>query len=139
MEPEPILDGGRWIIAPGLGRQDCGPIDMTPPAPAPLRCIVRTGAVNDRGQCAWQDECKGREEANVPFHLAFTLCDLGERLDAARCEIVGPAADLRYGEENRVPDLLFERWSGLRLMQDSLDGRERLRGPRQADDGGASG
>jgi hypothetical protein len=40
--------------------------------------IVRAGPVNDRGQCTWRDERKWREKANVPFHLAFTLRDLGE-------------------------------------------------------------
>jgi hypothetical protein len=72
----------------------------------------------------------------VPFHLAFTLRDLGERLNAARNDIVDPGTCLGYGEENGVPGLLFERRLGLGLMQNSLDGRERLRGPRQADDGG---
>jgi hypothetical protein len=100
---------------------------------------VRTGAVDDRGQCTWRDERKWREKANVPFDLAFTLCNLGERLNAARCDIVDPGSRLGYGEENRPPGLLFERRLGLRLMQDSLDGRERLRRPRQANDGGASG
>jgi hypothetical protein len=37
MEPELIHGVGRSIIAPSLVRQDCGPIDMAPPAPAPLR------------------------------------------------------------------------------------------------------
>jgi hypothetical protein len=45
--------------------------------------IARTRAVDHRGQCAWRDERKWREEANVPFHGAFTLRDLGERLSAA--------------------------------------------------------
>ena len=40
--------------------------------------IVRSRAVNDRGQCMWRDERKRREKANVPFDLAFTLCNLGE-------------------------------------------------------------
>jgi hypothetical protein len=62
----------------------------------------------------------------VPFHLSLALCDLGERLNANRCKIVDPGAGLRYGEENRVPGL--EHWLGLGLMQDSLNGRERLRG-----------
>ena len=88
--------------------------------------IVRTRAVNDCGQCTWRDERKRREKPNVPFHLAFTLCDLAERLDAARCDIVDPGASLGYGEENRVPGLLFERRPGLGLMQNSLDGSERF-------------
>jgi hypothetical protein len=54
--------------------------------------IVRTRAVDDRGQRARRDERKWREEANVPFHLAFTLRDLGERLNAARKDIAGPRA-----------------------------------------------
>ena len=87
--------------------------------------IVRTGPVNDRGQCTWRDERKWRQKANVPFHLAFTLRDLGERPNAARCDIVDPGARLGYGEENRVPGLLFERRLGPGLMQDSFDGRER--------------
>jgi hypothetical protein len=75
----------------------------------------------------------------VPFHFAFALGDLVERSNAAQCEIVNPGARLGYGEENRVPGLLFERQLGLGLMQNSLDGRERSRAPRQADDGGAGG
>jgi hypothetical protein len=35
-KPE-LHDGGLRIIAPSLGRQDCGPIDMAAPAPAPSR------------------------------------------------------------------------------------------------------
>jgi hypothetical protein len=61
----------------------------------------------------------------VPFHLAFTLRDLVERLNAVRCDIFDPGAR-------------SERRFGLGLMQNSLDGRERWRAPRQADDGGAS-
>jgi hypothetical protein len=37
MEPELIHDGGRRIIAPILGWQDRGPIDMAPPAQVPSR------------------------------------------------------------------------------------------------------
>jgi hypothetical protein len=61
------------------------------------------------------DERKWREKADVPFHLAFTLRDLGERANAARCDIVDPGACLGYGEENRVPGFLFERRLGLEL------------------------
>jgi hypothetical protein len=96
---------------------------------------VWTRAVNDRGQYTWRDERKRREKANVPFHPAVTVRDLGERLNAARYEVVDPGAGLGYGEENGVPGLLFERWLGLGLMQNSLDGSERWRAPRQADDG----
>jgi hypothetical protein len=67
--------------------------------------VVPTGPVNDRGQCTWLDERERRQEANVPFYLAFTLRDLGERSNAARCEIVDPGARLGYGEENSVPEL----------------------------------
>ena len=49
--------------------------------------IARTRAVNDRGQCTWRDERKRREKPNVPFHLTFTLGELGERLNANRCKI----------------------------------------------------
>jgi hypothetical protein len=52
--------------------------------------VVRTPAVGDRGQCTWRDERKWRQKANVPFHLAFTLRDLGERLNTAQCDIVEP-------------------------------------------------
>jgi hypothetical protein len=48
-------------------------------------------------------------------------------------------ARVGYGEENRVSGLLFERGPGLGLMQNALDGRERLGAPRRADDGGAGG
>ena len=66
----------------------------------------------------------------MPFHLAFTLRDLGERPNAARCDIVDPGARLGYGEENSVPGLLFEHRLGLGLMQNSFDGSERRRAPR---------
>jgi hypothetical protein len=79
--------------------------------------IVRTRAVDDRGQCAWRVERKWCEEANVPFHLAFMLRDFGERPNATRYDIVNPGARLGYGEENRVPGLRFERRLGLGLMQ----------------------
>jgi hypothetical protein len=59
--------------------------------------IVRAGPVNDRGQGTWRDERKRREKADVSFHLAFTLRDLGERANAARCDIVDPGARLGYG------------------------------------------
>ncbi len=65
--------------------------------------IVRTRAVNDRGQCTWRDERKWREKANVPFHLAFTLCDIGERTNAARC-VIGVAADNAALVENADVD-----------------------------------
>jgi len=80
-----------------------------------------------------------RQEANVPFHLAFTLRDPGERLDAARCKIVDPGAGLGHGEENSVPRLLFEGRLGLGPMQNSFDGSKRWRAPRQADEGAAGG
>ena len=100
---------------------------------------MRTTSVDDCGQCTWRDERKWREKANVPFYLAFTLRDFGERVNAARRDIVNPGASLGYGEENSAPSLLFERRLGLGLMQDSLDGSERWHAPRQADDGGAGG
>jgi hypothetical protein len=83
--------------------------------------IARTRAVDHRGQCAWRDERKWREEANVPFHLAFTLCDLGERSNAARNEVVDPGSRLGYGEENGrgIKDL---------REPDSLAGRVRRKG-----------
>ena len=90
-------------------------------------------------KCTWRDERKWREKANVPFHLAFTFRDLGERPNAARCDAVNPGARLGYSEENRVLGLLFERLLGLGLMQNSFDRSERWCAPRQADDGGACG
>jgi hypothetical protein len=99
--------------------------------------IMRASPVNDRGQSAWQHERERREKANVPFEVAFALRDLGERPNAARCEIVDPGARFGYGEENRVLAFLFERRFGFGPMQNSLDGRKRWHAPRQADDGGA--
>jgi hypothetical protein len=99
--------------------------------------IVRAGPVNDRGQCTWRDERKWREKANVPFHLAFTLGDLVERLNAARYDVVDPGARLGRGEENYVPGFLFERRLSLGPMQNPFDRSERWRALRQADDGGA--
>jgi hypothetical protein len=64
---------------------------------------VWTGPVNDRGQCTWRDERKWCEKANVPFHLAFTLRDLGERPNAARCDIVDPGARPRSGSGRTRP------------------------------------
>jgi hypothetical protein len=63
----------------------------------------------------------------VPFHLPFTLGDLGERLNAARCEIVDPGTRLGHGEENSVPGLLFEGGLGLGWTHNTLDGSERWR------------
>jgi hypothetical protein len=37
MSPKLIINGRRRAFAPRLGRQDCGPIDMAPPARAPSR------------------------------------------------------------------------------------------------------
>jgi hypothetical protein len=73
----------------------------------------------------------------VPLHLALTLGDLGERPNAARCNVVDPGTCLGYGMENSVPGLLFEGRLGPGLMQNSFDGSECSRTPRQADDGGA--
>jgi hypothetical protein len=56
--------------------------------------IVRTSAVNDRGQCAWRDERERHQKTNVPFHLAFTRRDPGERLNAAGYDIADPGARL---------------------------------------------
>jgi hypothetical protein len=35
--PNPIINGRRRAFATRLGRRDCGPIDMAPPAQAPSR------------------------------------------------------------------------------------------------------
>jgi len=59
----------------------------------------------------------------VPFHLAFALRDLGERPNAARCDIVYPGARLGYGEENRVSGFLFERRLSLGLIGHFRDTR----------------
>jgi hypothetical protein len=56
---------------------------------------------------AWGDERKWRDEADVPFHLAFTRRNLGERPNAARCDFVDPGTRLGYGEENSVPGFFF--------------------------------
>jgi hypothetical protein len=77
--------------------------------------VVATSPVNDRGQCTWWDERERRQEANVPFHLAFTLGDLRERPNAARCDAVDPGARLGYGEENRIPGSCLS--VGLRLCR----------------------
>jgi hypothetical protein len=66
---------------------------------------------------------------------AFRPCLHAPR--SRRTTILDPGARLGDGEENRVPGLRFERRLGLGLIQNSLNGRERLRGPRQADDGDA--
>jgi hypothetical protein len=55
---------------------------------------VPTDTVNDRGQYTRRDERERRQKANVPFHFALALGDLGERPNAARCEIVDPGARL---------------------------------------------
>jgi transposase len=34
---------------------------------------MRCSPLNDRGHCTWRDERERHQEANVPFHLAFTL------------------------------------------------------------------
>ena len=99
--------------------------------------MMRTRVADDGGQCAWRDERERRQKANVPFHPAFTLGDLGERLNAARCEAVDPGTRLGYGEENSVPGFLFERRLSLGPMQNPFDRSERWRALRQADDGGA--
>jgi hypothetical protein len=64
--------------------------------------IARTASVEDCGQSTWRDERKRRKKANVPFHFALALCDLGERLNAVRYEVVDPGARLGDGEENRA-------------------------------------
>jgi hypothetical protein len=71
----------------------------------------------------------------VAFVVHAHNCPLLTALDAARREVVDPRPSLGYGEENRVAGLLFEGRLGFGLMQDTFDGSERWRGPRQADDG----
>jgi hypothetical protein len=53
--------------------------------------------------------------STLPFHFAFALGNLADRLNAARWDIVDPGARLGYGEENRVPGFLFERRFGFGL------------------------
>jgi hypothetical protein len=112
----PRLRAGPGIFkADGLtiGRQDCGPIDVGSTVQASSRWLREDRAVNDRGQYTWRDERKWRQKANVPFDLAFTLGDLGERANSARCEVFDPGARLGCGEKNRIAGLPFERWLGL--------------------------
>jgi hypothetical protein len=57
----------------------------------------------------------------VPFDFAFAPGDLGERLNAARCDAVDPGARLGYGAENSILGLSFQQGFGLEPMQDSFD------------------
>ena len=68
------------------------------------------------------DERKWYQKTNVAFDLAFTLGDLGERANSARCEVIDPGARLGCGEKNRIAGLPFKRWLGLGLMQKSRKG-----------------
>jgi hypothetical protein len=81
--PENRKINGRSVkIAPMVGRTAVPSIRHR----VCERChggITRTGPLHDCCQCTWRDERKRREKANVPFHFAFTLRDLGERLNAA--------------------------------------------------------
>ena len=64
----------------------------------------------------------------MSFDLSFALRDLGERSNAARCEVLDPGARLGNGEENSVPGLRFERRLGSRLMQNAFDGNDSATG-----------
>ena len=78
------INGRRLTVASRIGLQDCGPIDMATPAQAPSRWR----RAERRGESMWWNKRERRQEANVPFHLAFTLRDLGERAKRRSTEAV---------------------------------------------------
>src|SRR5208282_5913772 len=61
--------------------------------------LARGGPGHDRGDRCWRGEDERRKKTDVPLPFAFALSDLGERLNAARYEIVDPGPCLCNGEE----------------------------------------
>ena len=88
MEHELIHDGDRKSLLRALAVRTAIPSIWHAGAGGRHGGIVRTTAIDERGQCTWRDERKWREKANVPFHLAFTLRDLGERAKRRSTEAV---------------------------------------------------
>jgi hypothetical protein len=142
---QPVSPDRDWPIS-GLRRQSRGKLKTIPTAPGNRSCVglrggagrTQTGnqaimepeAIHDGGrriiaQSLGRQDC-GPIDKGQP---APAPSDLGERLNAARYD-PRPRRAPWLREENGVPGLLFERRLGLGLMQDSLDGRERLRVPR---------
>jgi hypothetical protein len=68
------------------------------------REIARCGPRDDCGEHPGWGKRERRQQANVSFHLALVLRDLGERLNATRYEIVDPSPcfDDRQQERRRL-------------------------------------
>ena len=58
------------------------------------REVRRRGAINDRRDDAGRHEGEGRQQADMPFALAFSLGDLGEGGNSTEPDVVDPSPGL---------------------------------------------
>src|SRR5713101_422261 len=73
------------------------------------REIARCGPRDDCGEHPGWGKRERRQQANVSFHLALVLRDLGERLNAARYEIVDPSPCFDDRQQDGVACLRYPR------------------------------
>src|SRR5712672_3380803 len=98
------------------------------------REIARCGPRDDYGEHPGWGKRERRQQADVSFHLALVLRDLGERLNAARYEIVDPSPCFDDRQQDGVACLRFQHRLAARLMQNPFHGNEGRRIPRHGDD-----
>src|SRR5260221_8247523 len=98
------------------------------------REIARCGPRDDCGEHSGWGKRERRQQANVSFHLALVLRDLGERLNATRYEIVDPSPCFDDRQQDGVACLRFQHRLAARLMQNPFHGNEGRRIPRHGDD-----
>src|SRR5258708_3105567 len=98
------------------------------------REIARCGPRDDCGEHSGWGKRERRQQANVSFHLALVLRDLGERLNATRYEIVDPSPCFADRQQDGVACLRFQHRLAARLMQNPFHGNEGRRIPRHGDD-----
>src|SRR5258705_1064860 len=81
------------------------------------RAIARCGPRDDCREHPGWGKRERRQQANMSFHLALVLRDLGERLNATRYEIVDPSPCFDDRQQDGVACLRFQHCLAARLMQ----------------------
>ena len=69
------------------------------------REVSRRSALNDRRDDPGRHEGEGSQQADMPFTLAFLLCDLCERCNSTLPNVVNPSPGLGDSGEQGLPAL----------------------------------
>src|SRR5258708_25044054 len=89
------------------------------------RDIVRCGRCEYCGEDPGWGKRERCQQANVSFHLALVLRDLGERLNATRYEIVDPSPCFDDRQQDGVACLRFQPRLAARLDAEPLSLKRR--------------